>query len=147
MHLCTYIIRIYVSNTRKRTKCQSKTEINSLSASTKQEAIILYIFNLYTNVFRWCIHQSHGSNFALKSEVKHGGPKLRHFQSPLRNFYYTRKHERPRRETQTDVSQGLHWLPCLASLGDPKYSLQIYIELTGCIRQVVLLSTCGLTLA
>ena len=38
-----------------------------------------------------------------KSEAKyggHGGSKLRQFQS-LRNFYYTRKHERPRRETET----------------------------------------------
>ena len=39
-----------------------------------------------------------------RSEAKyggHGGPKLRRFQSPLRNFYYTRKYERPRRETET----------------------------------------------
>ena len=46
---------------------------------------------------------------------------------PLRKFYYTRKHERPRMETGTDVTQGLHWPPCLASLGDPEISLQIYI--------------------
>ena len=49
------------------------------------------------------------------------------FSPPAQFFTITCKHERPRRETETDVSQGLHWLPCLASLGDPKISLQIYI--------------------
>ena len=51
--------------------------------------------------------------------------------SPPAQFLLQCKYERPRRETKTDVCQGLHWPPYLASLGDRKISLQIYMELTG----------------
>ena len=38
-----------------------------------------------------------------KSEAKYGG-QVTSVSVPLRNFYYARKHERSRRETETDVS-------------------------------------------
>ena len=69
----------------------------------KPVSSILYIY-IYIYIYIWS--EIFGS-LTGKSEAKHGGyggPKLRRFQSPMRNFYYTSKHERPCRETETDVS-------------------------------------------